>query len=124
MNGTILRQAAYAIVVAAAAAGTYLVTRDAGVPAARAEGHNHAAMAGMAHGGMNAMMSPVPGGGMTRQGSGTSWEPETTLMWAKMAHWGKWMIMQHGNAVLMVDAQTGPRGVSRPVSTNWYMLKR
>jgi Cu(I)/Ag(I) efflux system membrane fusion protein len=45
MNGTILRQATYAIVVAAAAAGTYFVTRDAGVPAARAEGHNHAAMA-------------------------------------------------------------------------------
>ena len=29
--------------------------------------------------------------------------------------------MQHGIAVVMYDAQTGPRGVSRPASTNWYM---
>jgi len=30
--------------------------------------------------------------------------------------------MQHGNLVPMYDAQGGPRGVSRAVASNWYML--
>jgi mono/diheme cytochrome c family protein len=67
-------------------------------------------------------MSRVVGQQMTREGSGTSWVPESSPMWAAHARWGQWNVMQHGNLVLMYDHQGGPRGVSRTVSTNWYML--
>lgn len=89
-----------------------------------AMGHDHEAM-GHDHGAMehsHGMMAPrVAGQEMSREGSGTSWQPEASPMWAKHSMWGKWAIMQHGNVFLMYDAQTGPRGVSRPVSANWYM---
>jgi cytochrome c553 len=87
--------------------------------------HDHAAMQGAhEHGaGMAGMMrmNRTVGQEMSRLGSGTAWEPESSPMWAKMAMWGKWMLMQHGNAVIMYDAQGGPRGVSRAVASNWYM---
>lgn len=87
-----------------------------------AMGHEHAMGQGHAMGHDYAAMKPrIAGGEMSRGGSGTSWEPEASPMWAKHAMWGKWAIMQHGNAFVMYDAQTGPRGVSRPVSANWYM---
>lgn len=79
--------------------------------------HGHGAMAGMDP----MAMSRVAGQEMSREGSGTSWQPESSPMWAKHAMWGKWAIMQHGNVFVMYDAQTGPRGISRPVSANWYM---
>jgi len=89
-------------------------------------GHDHGSVpeGGHAHGaGMAGMMrmNRTVGQEMSRLGSGTAWEPESSPMWAKTAMWGKWMLMQHGNAVIMYDAQGGPRGVSRPVSSNWYM---
>lgn len=84
------------------------------------EGGAHQHGAGMA--GMGIMrMNRVVGQEMSRLGSGTAWEPESSPMWAKTAMWGQWMLMQHGNAVIMYDAQSGPRGVSRVVSSNWYM---
>jgi hypothetical protein len=67
-------------------------------------------------------MSRLVGQEITREGSGTSWLPESSPMWAWHSRWGQWNIMQHGNLVLMYDAQGGPRGVSRFLSTNWYML--
>jgi hypothetical protein len=60
--------------------------------------------------------------GMSREGSGTSWLPESSPIWARMTMWGGWHLMQHGNVTLMYDAQGGPRGVSRTVASNWYML--
>lgn len=42
-------------------------------------------------------------------------------MWAKHSMFGKWTLMQHGDLKVMYDAMGGPRGVSRPVSSNWYM---
>ena len=82
------------------------------------EAHQH--RAGMAGTGMM-RMNQVVGGEMSRLGSGSAWRPESSPIWAKTAMWGKWMLMQHGNAVIMYDAQGGPRGVSRAVSSNWYM---
>jgi len=86
--------------------------------------HAHHGMEPGAHqhdAGMSMGMSRVVGQEMSRLGSGTAWEPESSPMWAKMAMWGNWMIMQHGNAVMMYDAQGGPRGVSRLAASNWYM---
>jgi hypothetical protein len=71
-----------------------------------------------AHG--DAAMNPPMA--MTREGSGTSWLPESSPMWARHSRRGPWSLMQHGDLKVMYDHQSGPRGVSRPVSTNWYML--
>ncbi len=56
-----------------------------------------------------------------REGSGTSWMPDATPVYA--AHWtaGQWMLMLHGALSLGFDEQSGPRGDSRGVSTNWLM---
>jgi hypothetical protein len=67
-------------------------------------------------------MAPVAGQEMSREGSGTSWLPESSPMWAVHSRWGRWNLMQHGNLVLMYDGNGGPRGVSRPAASNWYML--
>jgi cytochrome c553 len=82
------------------------------------EGHEHAEGTMVPTSGMSRLV----GQEMGREGSGTSWLPESSPMWALHSRWGPWNIMQHGNLQVMVDHQSGPRGVSRPVAANWYML--
>lgn len=64
------------------------------------------AMAGMSHD-MPAMLGPYA---MTREASGTSWQPGSAPMTAAMFHTGSWMGMAEGNATLVYDNQGGPRG--------------
>lgn len=56
-----------------------------------------------------------------QMGSGTSWAPSSSQanMWDKIA--GKWLLMFHFNAVTGVNAQGGPRGVTKYESANWFM---
>src|SRR6185295_7537418 len=56
-----------------------------------------------------------------RMGSGTSVQPASSpmYMWDKIA--GDWVFMLHFNFVAMVDAQGGPRGVTKFQSANWFM---
>lgn len=58
---------------------------------------------------------------MGQMGSGTSWQPSTTpmYMWYKTA--GKWLVFFHGDMKLGVNAQGGPRGVTKLESQNWFM---
>ncbi len=58
---------------------------------------------------------------MGQMGSGTSWQPATTpmYMWYKRA--GKWLLFFHGDAKIGVNAQGGPRGVTKFESQNWLM---
>ena len=71
-------------------------------------------MAGMQHGGvhqgqheMRGLFGPYP---MTREASGTSWQPEAAPH--EGVHWtsGAWMGMVHGFIDLVYDHQGGPRG--------------
>lgn len=57
-----------------------------------------------------------------REGSGTSWQPDTTPMFSHMQRPGGWSLMEHYNVFVGYDAATGPRGNSRWFSTNWVML--
>lgn len=69
------------------------------------------------------MMAPGPLGiGQERLGSGTSWLPDRSSM--RAYHWtlGKWSLMGHGDIDLIYDKQGGPRGDTRFVSGNWFML--
>ena len=62
-----------------------------------------------------------------REGSGTSWVPEETLMSGVARRWGGWEVMLHGVATLQVLFEPNDRhrtgGMDRvqPSSTNWFM---
>lgn len=58
---------------------------------------------------------------MGQMGSGSSWQPATTpmYMWYKAA--GQWLIFFHSDLKLGVNAQGGPRGVTKLESQNWFM---
>ena len=78
-------------------------------PAPQPMGHD---MPGMAHGGhemheMTGFLGPYP---MSREGSGTTWQPDSSPM--EGIHWmrGQWMGMVHGFADAVYDHQGGPRG--------------
>lgn len=70
---------------------------------------------------MDSMPSSFALGTMFRQGSGTSWLPENTAMYAKMKEVGDWMLMYHPYAFTTYSNHTGPRGDSKFYSANWFM---
>jgi hypothetical protein len=59
--------------------------------------------------------------GMPRDGSGTSWLPDATPMYA--FHWqrGEWQVMLHENAFLQFLDESGDRGSDQLGSINWMM---
>ncbi|MBS0376940.1 MAG: hypothetical protein JSS29_00530 [Proteobacteria bacterium] len=59
---------------------------------------------------------------MTREGSGTSWQPDSTPMYGVMGERGAWSGMVHGMADLIYDDQGGPRGATQRFSTSMLML--
>ena len=56
-----------------------------------------------------------------QMGSGTSWQPDTSPMNMMDKISGKWLLMLHYNAVVGVNAQGGPRGITKFESANWFM---
>ena len=59
---------------------------------------------------------------MTREASGTSWQPDSTPMPGVHAAEGEWMTMLHGFVDAIYDEQGGPRGASQTFSTSMLML--
>jgi hypothetical protein len=59
---------------------------------------------------------------MTREASGTSWQPESSPHEGIMAMPGEWMTMIHGSANLIYDHQGGPRGDSKTFSSSMLMM--
>jgi hypothetical protein len=76
--------------------------------AAQHPGHHPPASAGQ-HGGhaMTGFFGPYP---MSREASGTSWQPESTPMFGYHFTTGSWMLMVHGAADAVYDHQGGDRG--------------
>lgn len=58
---------------------------------------------------------------MSQMGSGTSWVPASTPMYMVHKQSGDWLLMLHYNAVIGVNSQGGPRGVTKFDSANWLM---
>ena len=58
---------------------------------------------------------------MGQMGSGTSWQPASTSMNMLHKSAGDWLLMLHYNAVVGVNSQGGPRGVTKFESSNWFM---
>jgi hypothetical protein len=59
---------------------------------------------------------------MTRESSGTSWQPDSTPMEGIHAMQGAWLTMLHGFVDAIYDRQGGPRGNSQSFSTSMLML--
>lgn len=57
----------------------------------------------------------------SRDGSGTAWLPDASLMYAIHAPRGKWMLMAHGSAFLQYLDHRGERGADQFGSINWVM---
>src|SRR5436190_11860464 len=59
---------------------------------------------------------------MTRDGSGTSWLPDQSPMYAIHKPAGSWMLMLHSSVFLEYLKETGERGSGQAGSINWVML--
>lgn len=85
----------------------------------------HGEAASSQPGGMDHSMSSMHGFyglyPMSREASGTAWQPEATPMggWHYMK--GDWMFMFHGFAFGIYDHQGGPRGDEKFLSANMFM---
>lgn len=77
----------------------------------RHEGHSEMDMKGM--------YGSYP---MTREASGTSWQPESTPMEGIHARTGEWMTMTHGFIYGIYDQQQGDRGDDKTFSASMLML--
>jgi hypothetical protein len=82
----------------------------AGAPAA---GHEHA-MAGAHDGALGEYA-------MTRESSGTAWQPDASPMHGEHAQLGAWSVMTHGFVFLNYTDQGGKRGDEDFFSTNMFM---
>ena len=80
-----------------------------------------ASMPGMAMPGMasQGMLGRYP---MTRESSGTSWQPDSSPMRGYMVKAGGWSLMAEGFATLIYDNQGGPRGDTKSFSNSMAML--
>jgi len=58
---------------------------------------------------------------MGAMGSGTSWQPASGPMNMIHKQSGDWLLMFHYNAVIGVNSEGGPRGVTKFESSNWFM---
>ena len=81
---------------------------------------DHGAMAGMDHG--MAMPGLLGSYAMTREASGTSWQPESTPMQGIPLMSGAWSGMAMGSATFLYDNQGGARGDTKLFSESMLML--
>jgi len=58
---------------------------------------------------------------MGAMGSGTTWQPSSGAMHMLYKQSGGWLLMFHYNAVVGVNSEGGPRGVTKFESSNWFM---
>jgi hypothetical protein len=79
-------------------------------PTQEGQVHDHSQMTAEQHGGAAA-----------RDGSGTSWLPDASLMYAIHRQRGRWELMGHGNGFSQFLADAGERGVDQFGSINWVM---
>jgi hypothetical protein len=70
---------------------------------------------------ISAQDAAVVGVPMNREGSGTSWLPDQSLMHAVHGQRGPWDLMAHGNVFLQYLYDDGPRGHEQAGSINWIM---
>jgi hypothetical protein len=87
-------------------------------PAKQATHGEHAGGAHDEHGGMKGFLGPYS---MTREGSGTSWVPDTSPHEGIHGKVGDWSTMWHGYLNLIYDHQGGPRGGDKTFANGMVM---
>lgn len=88
------------------------------------EEHGMESMPGMeehAMPGMHAMRGMLGPYSMTREASGTAWQPDSAPHVGLHAMRGPWELMAHGFVSLLYDDQDGPRGDQKAFSENMLM---
>jgi hypothetical protein len=90
-------------------------------PHQKAMGHDMSAMRDMPTG-EHAMQSALGPYSMTREGSGTSWQPDATPMMGLHVQQGDWSVMAHGFVNAIYDKQTGPLGDEKALTQSMAML--
>ena len=111
------RRTACAVVVALLAVTRHASAQEAPAPAAHQhEGHD-AAQVEHQHGGTD---TPAPD---HADGSGTSWLPGDSPMYALHQPLGSWFLMVHGTAFVQFLKDGGERGESQWGSINWVMAE-
>jgi len=88
---------------------------------AHAQEHEHGSMPGMEHAEPVARAAETFSFTHSREGSGTSWMPDSSPVFAHHFMAGDWMLMLHYAATLGYDDQWSDRGSRRLTSTNWVM---
>jgi hypothetical protein len=83
--------------------------------------HEHESMPGMEHGVPAAPGRQPLSFTHSREGSGTSWMPDSSPVFAHHFTVGDWMLMLHYAATFGYDDQWSARGSRRLTSTNWVM---
>jgi hypothetical protein len=68
---------------------------------------------------MRGLLGPYP---MTRDASGTSWQPDSAPMPGMHGNIGEWSTMLHGFANTVYDDQGGPRGDTKTFTASMLML--
>ncbi len=81
-----------------------------------------AGMEGMGEHGMHSMHALLGPYTMTREASGTSWQPESSPHEGFHFTAGPWQMMVHGMLSLVLDHQGGRRGAETGFSSNMAML--
>jgi hypothetical protein len=79
-------------------------------------------MGGMGMGGMNMMAGQLGGYSMTRDASGTAWQPDSTPMEGLAWSSAGWTGMAHGYVDFVHDQQNGPRGGAKDFSESMLMI--
>ena len=69
------------------------------------------------------MAGALGGYPMTRESSGTSWQPDSSPHEGIDAAFGEWMTMTHGFVSLVYDRQGGPRGDTKTFSSSMLMTR-
>jgi uncharacterized cupredoxin-like copper-binding protein len=72
--------------------------------------------------GQHEMRGMYGGYSMSRESSGTSWQPDASPHQGIHATYGDWSAMTHGFANLIYDRQGGPRGDRKTFSTSMLMM--
>src|SRR5258708_6614348 len=85
-------------------------SRHQATPSAHAQHGGTQQPAGHEAHGMKAFLGPY---GMAREGSGTSWVPDTTPHEGIHGRYGDWSTMAHAQFNFVYDRQGGPRGVDK-----------
>ncbi|HET6536471.1 MAG TPA: hypothetical protein VFG41_09850 [Sphingomicrobium sp.] len=72
----------------------------------------------MDHMAMPGALGPYP---MSRESSGTAWQPDTSEHSGLMSMSGDWTLMAHGTVNLVYDRQSGPRGDDKAFASGMLM---